>query len=259
MLEANESLENIFDSAVKEAEKRKHEYVTIEHVLLALIKDEQISTTRQFTLADAFDSISKNVKYVQELVDKNTSLVSVSKFDFQDLQFLKFLSEFVKDEKKSLRDDTILNLDIHEDVKLQMNNQVIIKGNPQKLRIVLINLLDNAKNHAFTNKSYSNKINIEILPFTANEQEASYFNYDIDGHKSYVEVKTGKPFPRDFTLKDFVRKNFATGNTANKGLGGYEVNEILKAHNDGKRALNIISNRDNLEYSSTVSFIIPLI
>jgi len=45
MLEANESLENIFENAVKEAENRKHEYVTIEHVLLALIKDEQISIT----------------------------------------------------------------------------------------------------------------------------------------------------------------------------------------------------------------------
>ena len=39
MLEANEGLENIFENAVKEAEKRKHEYVTIEHVLLALIKE----------------------------------------------------------------------------------------------------------------------------------------------------------------------------------------------------------------------------
>ncbi len=44
MLEANESLENIFENAVKEAEKRRHEYVTIEHVLLALIKDESIGT-----------------------------------------------------------------------------------------------------------------------------------------------------------------------------------------------------------------------
>ena len=45
VLEANESLENIFENAVKEAEKRKHEYVTIEHVLLALVKDEYIGTT----------------------------------------------------------------------------------------------------------------------------------------------------------------------------------------------------------------------
>ena len=44
MLEANEGLENIFENAVKEAEKRRHEYVTIEHVLLALIKDNDIGT-----------------------------------------------------------------------------------------------------------------------------------------------------------------------------------------------------------------------
>ena len=47
MLEANESLENIFENAVKEAEKRKHEYVTIEHVLLALTKDQVLGTTLQ--------------------------------------------------------------------------------------------------------------------------------------------------------------------------------------------------------------------
>ena len=45
MLESTENLENIFENAVREAEKRKHEYVTVEHVLLALIKDESIGTT----------------------------------------------------------------------------------------------------------------------------------------------------------------------------------------------------------------------
>jgi len=225
-------------------------------------KSYLISQKRQFTLVDAFDSITKNVKYIQELVDKNTSLVSVSNFELTELHFLKFLSEFVKDEKKSLNNNINLKLDIHEDIKELMDNQVLIKGNPQKLRIVLINLLDNAKNHAFTNKEKSNKINIEILPFTKNEEEASYFNYNIDGKKSYVEVKvsnTGFSFPKDFTLKDYVRKNFAAGKTRNRGLGGYEVNEILKVHNEGKNALNIISNKEDSEYSTTVSFIIPIL
>ena len=45
MLEANDNLEDIFESAVKEAEKRKHEYVTVEHLLLALIKNKDIGTT----------------------------------------------------------------------------------------------------------------------------------------------------------------------------------------------------------------------
>jgi type I restriction enzyme M protein len=225
-------------------------------------KGFMISQNRQFTLSDAFDSISKNVKYIQELADENTSLVSVSNFELNEIHFLKFLSEFVKDEKKSLNNSISLKLDIHEDIKELMDNQVLIKGNPQKLRIVLVNLLDNAKRHAFVNKEKSNKINIEILPFTSNEKEASYFNYDIDAKKSYVEVKvsnTGTSFPKDFKLKDYVRKNFAAGQTRNRGLGGYEVNEIIKAHNEGKNALNIVSNKEDSEYITTISFTIPII
>jgi ATP-dependent Clp protease ATP-binding subunit ClpA len=44
MLDANDSLEDIFERSVAEAEKRKHEYVTIEHLLLALVTDKEIGT-----------------------------------------------------------------------------------------------------------------------------------------------------------------------------------------------------------------------
>lgn len=224
-------------------------------------KNIVISERRQFKMSDAFDSISKNLKYIQELADVNTALVSVSAFNLTEIHFLKFLSEFVKTEKKSLNGNIDLKLDIHDDIKEQMNNQILIKGNEQKLKIVLTNLIDNAKNHAFINKDQEHKINIEILPFTGNEKEADQFNYDIDGRKSYVEVKvsnTGKPFPKDLRLEDYIRKSFAVGSTKNKGLGGYEVNEILKVHNERKQALNIISNQE-LEYCTTISFLLPII
>ena len=44
MIESTDDLEHIFEQAVKEAEKRRHEYVTIEHLLLALVKDKGIGT-----------------------------------------------------------------------------------------------------------------------------------------------------------------------------------------------------------------------
>ena len=56
MLEANENLEDIFEAAVKEAEKRKHEYVTVEHLLLALIKNKDIGTIlHDFKTNDLFN------------------------------------------------------------------------------------------------------------------------------------------------------------------------------------------------------------
>ncbi len=65
MLEANESLENIFENAVREAEKRKHEYVTIEHVLIALIKDENIGTT----LHDFKINVSSLIRDIEDYLD----------------------------------------------------------------------------------------------------------------------------------------------------------------------------------------------
>jgi len=65
MLEANEGLENIFENAVREAEKRKHEYVTIEHVLLALIKDESIGTV----LHDFKINVGMMIKDVEDYLD----------------------------------------------------------------------------------------------------------------------------------------------------------------------------------------------
>jgi ATP-dependent Clp protease ATP-binding subunit ClpA len=65
MLEANEGLENIFENAVKEAEKRRHEYVTIEHVLVSLIKDKNIGTV----LHDFKINVGALIKDVEDYLD----------------------------------------------------------------------------------------------------------------------------------------------------------------------------------------------
>jgi ATP-dependent Clp protease ATP-binding subunit ClpA len=65
MLEANEGLENIFENAVKEAEKRRHEYVTIEHVLLSLIKDNSVGTV----LHDFKVNVGSLIKDVEDYLD----------------------------------------------------------------------------------------------------------------------------------------------------------------------------------------------
>ena len=70
MLEANEGLENIFENAVKEAEKRKHEYVTIEHVLLSLVKDKQIGNI----LHDFKIQVGALIKDVEEYLDTQHTL-----------------------------------------------------------------------------------------------------------------------------------------------------------------------------------------
>ena len=76
MLEANEGLEKIFEDAVKEAEQRKHEYVTIEHVLLSLIKDKTIG----ITLVEFKVDVKALIKDVEDYLDtKCNDIVSKGK------------------------------------------------------------------------------------------------------------------------------------------------------------------------------------
>jgi len=76
MLEANEGLEKIFEDAVKEAEQRKHEYVTIEHVLLSLVKDTVIGTT----LTEFKINVGALIKDIQDYLDtKCNDIVSKGK------------------------------------------------------------------------------------------------------------------------------------------------------------------------------------
>jgi len=75
MLEANESLEGIFENAVKEAEKRKHEYVTIEHLLLALASDQEVGTV----LSDLKVNVSLMIRDIEDYLDtKCADIVSKS-------------------------------------------------------------------------------------------------------------------------------------------------------------------------------------
>ena len=73
MLEANEGLENIFENAVKEAEKRRHEYVTIEHVLLALVKNQDIGTV----LLDFKINVSGLIREIENYLDTKCNDIKV--------------------------------------------------------------------------------------------------------------------------------------------------------------------------------------
>jgi ATP-dependent Clp protease ATP-binding subunit ClpA len=75
MLEANDSLESIFEQAVKEAESRKHEYVTVEHLLLALVKDKELGTI----LTDFKVNVGALIKEIEDYLDsKCNDIVSKS-------------------------------------------------------------------------------------------------------------------------------------------------------------------------------------
>ena len=45
MVESSKELQLVFEKAIKDAQKLKHEYVTIEHLLFAMLCEENMSQT----------------------------------------------------------------------------------------------------------------------------------------------------------------------------------------------------------------------
>ena len=66
MIDSTDDLENIFEQAVKEAETRRHEYVTIEHLLLALVKDKEIGNV----LVDFKINVSAFIREIELYLDQ---------------------------------------------------------------------------------------------------------------------------------------------------------------------------------------------
>ena len=49
MIEPDDKLKNLFDEAVKVARQQKHEYITLEHLLLTILNDPEIKELCQKT------------------------------------------------------------------------------------------------------------------------------------------------------------------------------------------------------------------
>jgi len=75
MLEPNEQLESIFEDAIKQAQSAKHEYVTIEHFALALVREELFRKTLEEFGVNVDDIQYDLTEYLgsklQDIVDPN--------------------------------------------------------------------------------------------------------------------------------------------------------------------------------------------
>lgn len=92
---------------------------------------------------------------------------------------------------------------------------VTIQGNEELLHTLLDNLLENAEKHAFSDDEQNR---FEILLHFDEEQE----------EKISIEVNnTGKSFPKDLTIEDFLAKGRKSGSNAGTGYGGWYIRQIL--------------------------------
>jgi len=211
------------------------------------------------TIKDSFDSIYSNLELIHSMLRNNELVLNVSNYELTEIDFLAFIKGYVNRIKSAERSNVSSKLDIHPDIKIQLKNKVLILANAELLEIGLNAIVENANMHAFTNDSKKYKlefrVSLYVAPSLKNQSDDTIGRFD-----TYIKIEVannGKPFPKNYSLEKLIRKNSFAGETGNTGQGGFDLNEIIKYHNNGMSTLELITDDFTTEFTTTYSFLIP--
>ncbi|NDA64091.1 MAG: hypothetical protein EBX50_19000 [Chitinophagia bacterium] len=219
----------------------------IEKALSRLYSDwERVKLNERYdlTIKDSFDSVYSNLELIHSMLRNNESVLDVSNYELTEIDLLPFIKGYVNRIKSAERSNVSTKLDIHPDIKIQLKNKVLILANAELLEVGLNAIVENANMHAFTDDSKKYKLEFRVSLYVApSEKEQS--DDSIGRFDTYIKVEVannGKPFPKNYSLKKLIRKNSFAGKTGNTGQGGFDLNEIIKYHNNGISTLELITN-----------------
>lgn len=234
----------------------------IENALSKLNSDwesAKLNERYDLTIKDTFDSIYSNLELIHSMLRNNESVLDVSNYELTEFDFLAFIKVYVNSIKSSEKSNVSIKLDIHPDIKIQLKNKVLIQANAELLEIGLNAIVENANMHAFTDDTKKYKLEFRVSLYVA-PSEKKQVDEVIGRFDTYIKVEVannGKPFPKNYSLEKLIRKNSFAGETGNTGQGGFDLNEIIKYHNNGVSTLEVVTDDFTTEFTTTYSFLIP--
>jgi type I restriction enzyme M protein len=235
----------------------------IEKALSRLNHDwEQIKLNERYdlTIKNSFDSVYSNLELIHSMLRNNESFLDLSNYKLTEIDFLAFIKGYVNRIKSAERSNVSTKLDIHPDIKIQLKNKALIQGNVELLEIALNAIEENANMHAFIDHSKKHKLEFRVSLYVAPSVRKQSEDNTIGRFNTYIKVEianNGKPFPENYSLDKLIRKNSFAGDTGNTGQGGFDLNEIVKYHNNGTSTLELITDDFTTEFTTTYTFLIP--
>ncbi len=194
------------------------------------------------TLGDQFTSL-------QNTIDDMVSLLKDLEFDQRDI-FLETnnLKVLVEEAKKMFEDQDIFQFE-----ELYFEAESFQDGYEELLPLVKIsklnfnkifsNIIDNAVKHGFKNRDKVFIIRTSI-------------SYDSEQEKCLLQISNnGIPINKDFSLERFITRGEKTSDSTGSGIGGNDINEILKKHGG---SLNWISDEIS-EFPVIIEIKLPLL
>ena len=212
------------------------------------------------TIKDTIDSIFGNLELIHSIIDKNESVLDVSNYELDEMEFLEFIGRYVNNVKAAEKKNVTTNLSINPDFQSRFNNKAFIRGDAKLLEVGLNAIVENANRHAFTDTSRKYKLEfvVSVVDAPVLKSQAADLNSKRNTYIKVEVANNGISFPANYTLEKLIRKNSFAGETGNTGQGGFDLNEIIKYHNHGVSTLELITDDFTTEFTTKYSFLIPL-
>ena len=219
----------------------------------------KLSERHDVTLKATFNNIFKSLELANNLLLKfGDKKIEFSQQNLSELDFIEFINNYFKrispSEKPNVDISLINEILINDDEGDSFDKIIKIKSNILLLELLFNNIIDNAYRHAFIDdfKKYRLEISVSLyIPLKSEGlQNDRYIKVDISNN--------GVPFPNSYTKEMFLSINTPGGKTGNTGLGGFEIDEIIKIHNDGQSTFDLILNDKDDIFTTIYSFLLPI-
>jgi type I restriction enzyme M protein len=212
------------------------------------IMELRVSGNHELTFGEYLAIISRDIQTISNAVRRQLKVeIDIESKELSPIEIIGFIQKYKSEFDDKNKSNNSLNFDVDEEVFLDKNGvvrQTYVAGNIDLLSGLLDNLVSNAVVHGFGSEGEQS---IEIYLKKSSENEAQI-----------IFSNTGKPFPEDFTLKDFIRKGAKAGSNAGDGFGGWYINEIIKKMNGSLTMNNTASSGEMLKLNLATSFEINL-
>jgi type I restriction enzyme M protein len=214
--------------------------------LIAGWESFKVDDDLNYTLRDAFNSLSDNLTLISNLLKNNERHLEMSNYSMIKIDIVEFLEKYVSDLKQTASAEFKVELDISPDLTSEAEARAAINGNCELLIIALNNIVDNAVKHGFVQRGKDYRIKFRLSLF-------------MEAKKIFIRLEVannGKPFPVNYSLEKLIRRNSSAGATGNTGIGGYDINEIVK-HHEGKLDL-VLNNNIADDFATVYEILIPI-
>jgi type I restriction-modification system DNA methylase subunit/two-component sensor histidine kinase len=183
---------------------------------LGIFSEPILEDEEDFTLKDALKSLQDTVASIVDLIEKNNQGLDLEKHELETIGIKNFIKNYIK---KISQQKHKFKTDIFDATE---NGEIFIEANKDLLSILIGNIVKNAEQHAFGDTSRENyKLTFSIRQ--DDRQDEHYLIIDI--------ADNGKGFPKNVDKEKFIKKYKRYGSSGGTGIGGYDINRIVKFFN----------------------------